>query len=128
MYQWASRALSKELPSRAFSFVGPTTMYAAMQACGLVDDHLAEIGRAAAHRNAAEIGEADAAVVYATDAAVAEGVDVIEIPDELNVLGTYPVATLSGSAQPELAQRFVDLVLSAQGQRILTGRGFQGLE
>ena len=36
-----SLALSKELKARGFVFVGPTTMYAAMQACGLVDDHLA---------------------------------------------------------------------------------------
>jgi DNA-3-methyladenine glycosylase I len=37
-----STALSKALKSRGFVFVGPTTMYAAMQACGLVDDHLAD--------------------------------------------------------------------------------------
>lgn len=36
-----SKALSKELKSLGFVFVGPTTMYAAMQACGVVDDHLA---------------------------------------------------------------------------------------
>jgi len=36
-----STALSKELKRRGFAFVGPTTMYAAMQACGLVDDHVA---------------------------------------------------------------------------------------
>lgn len=36
-----SRALAKELKSLGFRFVGPTTAYAAMQACGLVDDHLA---------------------------------------------------------------------------------------
>ncbi len=36
-----SAALAKELKRRGFSFVGPTTAYAAMQACGLVDDHLA---------------------------------------------------------------------------------------
>lgn len=35
-----SAQLSKELKSRGFVFVGPTTMYAAMQACGIVDDHL----------------------------------------------------------------------------------------
>lgn len=35
-----SRALSAALKRRGFAFVGPTTMYAAMQACGLVDDHL----------------------------------------------------------------------------------------
>ena len=36
-----SIALAKALKHRGFVFVGPTTMYAAMQACGLVDDHLA---------------------------------------------------------------------------------------
>jgi DNA-3-methyladenine glycosylase I len=35
----ASRALSKDLRKRGFSFVGPTTCYAFMQAMGLVDDH-----------------------------------------------------------------------------------------
>jgi DNA-3-methyladenine glycosylase I len=36
----ASRALSKDLRKRGFSFVGPTTMYALMQAMGLVNDHV----------------------------------------------------------------------------------------
>ncbi len=36
-----SLALAKELKANGFRFVGPTTAYAAMQACGLVDDHLA---------------------------------------------------------------------------------------
>ena len=36
----ASRALSKDLRKRGFSFVGPTTSYAFMQAMGLVNDHL----------------------------------------------------------------------------------------
>jgi len=35
-----SVALAKALKRNGFVFVGPTTMYAAMQACGLVDDHL----------------------------------------------------------------------------------------
>jgi DNA-3-methyladenine glycosylase I len=35
-----SRALAKELKRRGWSFVGPTTVYAFMQAMGLVDDHL----------------------------------------------------------------------------------------
>lgn len=75
-----------------------------------------------------ELGEADAAIVYATDAAVAENINVIEIPDELNVLATYPIAPLAESAQPELAGAFVDLVLSDEGQTILTERGFQNPE
>jgi DNA-3-methyladenine glycosylase I len=36
-----STALAKDLKRAGFRFVGPTTAYAAMQACGLVDDHLA---------------------------------------------------------------------------------------
>jgi DNA-3-methyladenine glycosylase I len=36
-----SVALSKELKRGGFRFVGPTTVYAAMQACGLVNDHIA---------------------------------------------------------------------------------------
>ncbi len=36
-----SVALAKELKRRGFRFIGPTTAYAAMQACGLVDDHVA---------------------------------------------------------------------------------------
>jgi DNA-3-methyladenine glycosylase I len=35
-----STALARELKGRGFRFVGPTTAYALMQACGLVDDHL----------------------------------------------------------------------------------------
>jgi DNA-3-methyladenine glycosylase I len=36
-----STAMAKELKRRGFRFVGPTTAYAMMQACGLVDDHIA---------------------------------------------------------------------------------------
>jgi DNA-3-methyladenine glycosylase I len=43
-----SVALAVGLKKRGFVFVGPTTAYAAMQACGLVDDHLAGCFRAAA--------------------------------------------------------------------------------
>lgn len=43
-----SKALSKLLKSRGFRFVGPTTMYAFMQACGLTNDHLVSCPRHAA--------------------------------------------------------------------------------
>jgi DNA-3-methyladenine glycosylase I len=42
-----STAMAKDLRRRGFRFVGPTTAYALMQACGLVDDHLAACWRAA---------------------------------------------------------------------------------
>lgn len=41
-----SLAMSRELRRRGFAFVGPTTMYALMQAAGMVDDHLAGCFRA----------------------------------------------------------------------------------
>ena len=37
-----SKVLAKELRKRGFIFTGPVTVYAAMQACGLVNDHLAD--------------------------------------------------------------------------------------
>jgi DNA-3-methyladenine glycosylase I len=43
-----SVALAKALKKAGFVFVGPTTMYAAMQACGVVDDHLEGCHRAGA--------------------------------------------------------------------------------
>ena len=43
-----STAMAAELRRRGFRFVGPTTAYALMQACGLVDDHLTGCWRAAA--------------------------------------------------------------------------------
>ena len=41
----ASRACARELRGLGFSFVGPVTVYAALQACGVVDDHLADCFR-----------------------------------------------------------------------------------
>jgi len=41
----ASKELSKELKRHGFVFVGPVTAYATMQACGLVNDHLADCFR-----------------------------------------------------------------------------------
>jgi DNA-3-methyladenine glycosylase I len=48
-----STALAKELRRQGFRFVGPTTLYALMQACGLVNDHLAGCDARAAAEAAA---------------------------------------------------------------------------
>jgi DNA-3-methyladenine glycosylase I len=51
-----SRALSKELVRRGFRFVGPTTVYAAMQSLGIVNDHVAGcFARAVCERERAEL-------------------------------------------------------------------------
>ena len=45
-----AKALSRELKRRGFAFTGPVTMYSTMQACGVVDDHLADCFRRGAYR------------------------------------------------------------------------------
>ena len=81
--------------------------------------------RASANRVA--LGEADATFVYVTDAAsdIRDRVEVIEIPQNLNVIATYPIATIKGSQNADLAQQWVDLVLSGEGQRVLESYGFE---
>jgi DNA-3-methyladenine glycosylase I len=46
-----SKALSKELRRYGFSFTGPVTAYATLQACGVVDDHLESCFRRGAYRS-----------------------------------------------------------------------------
>jgi DNA-3-methyladenine glycosylase I len=53
-----SKALSKAMKKEGFRFIGPTTAYAAMQACGLVDDHLATCPVVLGRTRAAEQGPA----------------------------------------------------------------------
>jgi molybdate transport system substrate-binding protein len=70
-------------------------------------------------------GDADAGIVYVTDvtADVADQVSLIEIPDDVNVIATYPIAVVTGSEEADLAQRFVDFVLG-DGQQTLAEYGF----
>ncbi|RRR67325.1 MAG: molybdate ABC transporter substrate-binding protein [Candidatus Viridilinea halotolerans] len=71
------------------------------------------------------LGEGDAGIVYSTDAALdADSVLQITIPDELNAIANYPIAPLADSANPALAQAFVDYVLAPEGQQILEQYGF----
>jgi molybdate transport system substrate-binding protein len=70
-------------------------------------------------------GDADAGIVYVTDVTpdVADQVSLIEIPDDVNVIATYPIAVVTGSQEADLAQRFVDFVLG-DGQETLADHGF----
>jgi len=72
-----------------------------------------------------ETGELDAGITYLTDVlSTGGGVEGLEIPEEVNVVAAYPIATLTGAPSPEVAARFVAFVLSGQGQAILDGYGF----
>lgn len=72
------------------------------------------------------LGEADAGLVYASDAAGASAAQVrqLAIPEALNTFAAYPIAPLNDSAQAELAQAFIQLVLSEEGQAVLAAHGF----
>jgi molybdate transport system substrate-binding protein len=78
-----------------------------------------------AARAKVELGEADAAIVYASDIAAADGrVDGVELPAEQNVPAAYPIARLTEAPNAEVADAFVAFVLGEQGQTILAEYGF----
>lgn len=70
-------------------------------------------------------GDADAGIGYVTDVTpeLADQISLITIPDDVNVIATYPIAVVAGSQEADLAQRFVDYVLG-KGQRTLADYGF----
>jgi molybdate transport system substrate-binding protein len=71
------------------------------------------------------LGEADAGIAYVTDVTAGGGkVEGVEIPENQNVLATYPIATVKASKAKDRAQAFMDLVLSAEGQQVLSRYGF----
>ena len=71
-----------------------------------------------------QLGEADAGIVYTSDAVAAPELKTIDIPAELNVIAEYPIAQLIHSANADLATAFIDYVLSDEGQAILQKWGF----
>jgi len=72
-----------------------------------------------------EADELDAGIVYVTDVlAAGDRVEGIEIPEDVNVVASYPIATLADAPNPGAAAAFVAFVLSADGQAILADYGF----
>jgi molybdate transport system substrate-binding protein len=72
------------------------------------------------------LGEADAGIVYLTDISGdnASKVSKLDIPDNLNVIATYPIVALNDSTNASVAADFVAYVLSADGQAIMAKYGF----
>ncbi len=70
-------------------------------------------------------GDADAGIGYVTDVtpAVSDRVELIPIPDRVNVISTYPIAVVNGTQEADLAKSFVDFVLG-DGQQTLAEYGF----
>lgn len=71
-----------------------------------------------------ELGEADAGIVYVSDAdSAGEAVQLIAIPAEVNVIASYPIATVNGG-DDALGNAFIAYVLSEAGQATLAESGF----
>ena len=70
-------------------------------------------------------GEADAGIVYLSDLSTtaAEDLRSVVIPDDVNVEAIYPIAVVQGTANPDLAREFLELVVSPEGGRILEEHG-----
>jgi molybdate transport system substrate-binding protein len=71
------------------------------------------------------LGEADAALVYRTDARAAAAVDGVEFPESAQAVNDYPVAVLKNAPNVGVASAFVEYVLSDEAGAVLTGAGFQ---
>lgn len=71
-----------------------------------------------------QLGEADASIVYVSDAVATPDLLRIEIPADVNVLAEYPIAPLVRSENLELADEFMAYVLSSGGQATLKKWGF----
>lgn len=70
-------------------------------------------------------GQADAGIVYETDAISAgDAVTTVDIPSAEDEILDYPIAQLQQTEDAELAQQWIDLVLSSEGQEVLAGAGF----
>ena len=75
--------------------------------------------------NKVQTGQADAGVVYVTDARAAGGkVTAVPFPESTAALNVYPIATLTDAGQPGLAEQFLRLVTGPDGQKILQDAGF----
>ncbi len=69
-------------------------------------------------------GEADAGLVYVTDAETTTDVETVTTTGADAVVNTYPIAALTGAKNPVAAKAFVDFVLSDKGRAVLSGLGF----
>jgi molybdate transport system substrate-binding protein len=77
--------------------------------------------------NRVVIGDADATFGYASDYTpdISDKVKVIPIPPKLNIIATYPIAALKDAKGQDLAKKWVDLVTSGEGQKVLKKWNFE---
>jgi molybdate transport system substrate-binding protein len=70
-------------------------------------------------------GEADAGIVYVTDVTAAgDAADMVEIPEDTNVIATYPIAKVMDSGNAEVGEAFIEFLTGSEGQEIMAEYGF----
>jgi molybdate transport system substrate-binding protein len=70
-------------------------------------------------------GEADAGIVYVTDVlAAGDKAQAVDIPENINVVANYPIASINASKSPDVDKAFINFVLGDDGQAILKKYGF----
>jgi molybdate transport system substrate-binding protein len=70
-------------------------------------------------------GEADAGIVYVTDVlAAGDKAQAVDIPENINVVANYPIASINASKSPDVDKAFINFVLGDDGQAILKEYGF----
>jgi len=76
------------------------------------------------------LGEADAGFAYVSDVTpqMRSEIEVIEIPEEYNVIAEYFIGVMKQSEYPEQAQRFIDFVMSDEAGEVLSKYGFTPIE
>ena len=95
------------------------------QATGVTLNPVSEESSVSDVLNKVTTGQADAGIVYVTDAIGAgDNVAAVAFPEAAGAVNTYPIAVLKGSKNPQLARKFVDLVTGDSGQKVLNAAGF----
>jgi molybdate transport system substrate-binding protein len=95
------------------------------QATGVTLNPVSEESSVSDVLNKVTSGQADAGLVYVTDAKGAgDKVAEVPFPEAAGAVNTYPIAVLKESKNPELARKFVDLVTGESGQKVLSAAGF----
>ncbi|BDZ42388.1 molybdate-binding protein [Paraoerskovia sediminicola] len=104
--------------------------------CGAATDAVADSAGLTIHRVSEEpsvtdvlakvaSGEADAGIVYGTDAALAgDSVEVVDTPEAASIVNHYPIAAVTGTDDLALAGEFVAVVTGTDGREALRAAGF----
>lgn len=98
----------------------------AEQAAGLTVKAVSEALDVKAALTPVELGEADAALVYRTDAKAAAGkVDAVEFPESAGAINEYPIVALKNAPNAAGARAWVAYMLSPEAQAVMIAAGFQ---